>query len=120
MAERGSGPQEWTAVIGPVGGWFDLHLRELWRYRDLVLLFVRRDFVSHYSQTILGPLWFLLQPALTTLMFTLVFGRVARLPTDGVPASLFYLCGIVLWGYFAACVSRTSATFVANAHLFGK
>jgi lipopolysaccharide transport system permease protein len=112
--------QGWTTEIGPVGGWWDLHLRELWRYRDLVLLFVRRDFVTQYSQTILGPLWFLLQPALTTLMFTLVFGRFARLPTDGLPASLFYLAGVVAWGYFATCVTRTSATFVANADLFGK
>jgi lipopolysaccharide transport system permease protein len=117
---REPGAQEWTTVVGPVGGWIDLHLRELWRYRDLVALFVRRDFVSQYSQTILGPLWHLLQPILTTLMFTLIFGRVARLPTDGVPASLFYLCGVVAWGYFASCVSRTSTTFVANAHLFGK
>lgn len=117
---RAAGRQEWTTVVGPVSGWLDLHLRELWRYRDLVALFVRRDFVSQYSQTILGPLWYLLQPILTTLMFTLIFSRVARLPTDGVPASLFYLSGIVAWGYFASCVSRTSTTFVANAHLFGK
>jgi len=120
MADGGADRQEWTTVIGPVSGWRDLHLRELWRYRDLVLLFVRRDFVSHYSQTILGPLWFLLQPVLTTLMFTLIFGRVARLPTDGLPPSLFYLAGVVAWGYFSGCVSTTSATFVANAHLFGK
>jgi lipopolysaccharide transport system permease protein len=103
-----------------VSGWLDLHLRELWRYRDLVLLFVRRDFVSRYSQTILGPLWFLLQPVFTTLMFTLIFGRVARLPTDELPPSLFYMAGIVPWGYFSGCVSTTSATFVANADLFGK
>jgi lipopolysaccharide transport system permease protein len=120
VTDRAPEPQEWTTVFGPVSGWFDLHLRELWRYRDLVWLFVRRDFVTQYSQTILGPLWFLLQPVLTTLMFTLVFGRVARLPTDGVPPSLFYMAGVVAWGYFSSCVSRTSSTFVANAHLFGK
>jgi len=107
-------------VIRPTSGWFELHLGELWKYRDLVYLLVRRDFVAQYAQTILGPLWFLIQPILTTLMFTLVFNRVARLPTDGVPAHLFYMAGIVAWSYFANCLNRTSTTFSANAHLFGK
>ncbi|MFN7986193.1 MAG: ABC transporter permease [Thermoanaerobaculia bacterium] len=109
----------WT-VIRPASGWFELHLRDLWRYRDLVLLFVRRDFVSVYKQTVLGPLWFLLQPLLTTVMFTLVFGRLAGIPTDGVPPFLFYLAGILPWTYFASCLNQTSNTFVANASLFGK
>lgn len=98
----------------------DVRLDELWRYRDLVYQLVRRDFVAHYAQTILGPLWFLIQPVLTTVMFVLVFNRVARLPTDGVPPHLFYMAGVVAWGYFATCLTRTSATFSANAHIFGK
>jgi lipopolysaccharide transport system permease protein len=112
--------ETWTAVIRPPSGWFDLHLRDLWRYRDLVALFVRRDFVANYSQTLLGPLWFLIQPLLTTFMFTIIFSRVARIPTDGLPPMLFYMCGVVAWSYFAGCVSKTSLTFVANANLFGK
>lgn len=107
-------------VIRPSSGWFDLHLGDLWRYRDLILLFVRRDFVAVYKQTILGPLWFLLQPLLTTVMFTLVFGRLAGIPTDGVPPFLFYLSGVLPWNYFAGCLNQTSNTFVANANLFGK
>lgn len=109
-----------VTVIRPTSGWFDLHLGELWRYRDLVYLLVRRDFVAQYAQTILGPLWFVIQPTLTTLTFMLVFGRIARLPTDGVPPHLFYMSGIVAWSYFATCLTRTSATFTANAHIFGK
>ena len=109
----------WT-VLRPAAGWFDLHLRDLWRYRDLVVLFVKRDFVSVYKQTILGPLWFLIQPLLTTAMFTLVFGRLAGIPTDGVPPFLFYLAGLLPWNYFASCLNQTSNTFVANASLFGK
>lgn len=112
--------EEGVTVIRPTSQWFDLHLGQLWRYRDLVLLFVRRDFVSVYKQTILGPLWFLLQPLLTTVMFTLVFGRLAGIPTDGVPPFLFYMTGLLPWNYFAGCLSQTSNTFVANANLFGK
>jgi lipopolysaccharide transport system permease protein len=107
-------------VIEPASGWFDLDLPAVWRYRDLIYLMVRRDFVAQYAQTILGPAWFVIQPVLTTIMFTLVFGRVARLPTDGLPPSLFYMTGVVAWSYFATCVTRTSTTFTANAHIFGK
>lgn len=107
-------------IIGPRRPWFDLRLGDLWRYRDLVLLLVRRDFVAIYKQTILGPLWFLLQPLLTTLVFTVIFGRIAGLPTDGIPQPLFYLTGVVAWSYFAACLTRTSGTFIDNAALFGK
>lgn len=100
--------------------WFDLRLDELWRYRDLVMLFVWRDFVSVYKQTILGPLWYLVQPLLTTLTFTVIFGNIARLPTDGLPQFLFYMSGTVIWSYFADCLTKTSNTFVNNTHLFGK
>ena len=112
--------QNWDLVIEPPKGWFDLHLRDLWRYRDLVGLFVRRDFVAVYKQTILGPLWHLIQPLLTTLMFTVVFGRIAGLPTDGIPQFAFYMAGTTVWSYFANCLTRTSNTFAANAGIFGK
>jgi lipopolysaccharide transport system permease protein len=107
-------------IIRPQRGWFDLRLGELWHARDLIMLFVWRDFVSVYKQTILGPLWYLIQPLLTTLVFTVVFGRIAALPTDGLPQFLFYLSGTVIWSYFADCLNKTSLTFVNNAHLFGK
>jgi lipopolysaccharide transport system permease protein len=101
-------------------GPFDLKLDELWAYRDLIWLLVRRDFVSVYKQTILGPAWHVIQPLLTTLMFTLVFGRIARMPVGGAPPFLFFLSGTVLWTYFAAVTTNTSHTFVRNANLFGK
>lgn len=112
--------EKWDLIIQPQRGWFDLRLGELWRYRDLVMLFVRRDFVSVYKQTILGPLWYIIQPLLTTLVFTVIFGNIAGLPTDGLPSFLFYLSGTVIWSYFAECLNKTSTTFVTNAHLFGK
>lgn len=110
----------WTTVIRPTKGAFDWRLGELWRYRDLVSLFVWRDFVAYYKQTILGPLWHIIQPLITTLTFTLIFGRVAGLPTDGAPPFLFYMAGNVVWTYFANCLSNTSTTFVKNAPLLGK
>jgi lipopolysaccharide transport system permease protein len=110
----------WDLVVRPHRRLFDLKLGQLWRYRDLVLLFVRRDFVSLYKQTILGPLWYLIQPLLTTITFTVVFGNIAKLPTDGLPQFLFYMSGTVIWTYFATCLTKTSETFVHNAHLFGK
>lgn len=112
--------ENWTMTIEPQRSLLDLRLGELWRYRDLVLLFVRRDFVSVYKQTVLGPLWYLIQPLLTTITFTVVFGNIASLPTDGLPQFLFYMSGTVVWGYFAACLTKTSETFVQNANLFGK
>jgi len=112
--------QQWTSVIKPVSGWFDIHLSEIWRYRDLIMLFVRRDFVSVYKQTILGPLWFLIQPLFTTLVFTVIFGKVAKIPTDGLPPVIFYMSGIVFWNYFSGCLDKTSNTFVGNAGIFGK
>jgi lipopolysaccharide transport system permease protein len=110
----------WTEVIKPKTNWFNFHLKEVWRYRDLLMLFVRRDFVSVYKQTILGPLWYLLQALFTTITFTIIFGRVAKLPTDGIPQPLFYMAGIVCWGYFSLCLTKTSNTFVNNAGVFGK
>lgn len=113
-------PDQWDLIIRPRRSWFDLRLGELWQARELVGLFVWRDFVSVYKQTILGPLWHIIQPLLTTVVFTVVFGNLARLPTDGLPPFLFYLSGNVIWGYFAGCVTGTSNTFTANAGLFGK
>jgi lipopolysaccharide transport system permease protein len=110
----------WTLIIRPQRHWLDLRLGELWRFRDLIGLFVWRDFVSQYKQTILGPLWYLIQPVLTALMFTVVFGRFAGLSTDGLPQFLFYMAGTVVWGYFSACLNKTSNTFTANAGIFGK
>lgn len=112
--------EDWSLVIKPKTGLFEINFKELWRYRDLVLLLVKRDFVSFYKQTILGPIWFLVQPLLTTMMFLLVFGRIAQLPTDGVPAIVFYLAGVTCWGYFSEALTKTSETFTANANIFGK
>ena len=112
--------ENWDLIITPRKKWYDLQLAEVWHYRDLIALFVRRDFVSRYKQTILGPLWFLIQPLLTSIVFTVIFGNIAQLPTDGLPQLLFYMSGNVLWGYFSSCLTSTSNTFVSNAHLFGK
>jgi len=111
---------DWTFEIGPKKGWFELNLSELWKYKDLVYLFFRRDFVAKYKQTILGPLWFIIQPLLTTLMFTVVFGNIAGISTDGMPKILFYMSGIVAWNYFSSCLTETSTTFTKNAYIFGK
>ena len=112
--------QDWDLIIQPQRSLLDLRLGELWKSRDLVLLVVRRDFVSVYKQTILGPLWYLIQPLLTTITFTVIFGGIAQLPTDGLPQFLFYMSGTVIWTYFAECLTKTSNTFVNNASLFGK
>ena len=119
-AEEWVEPEEWSLVIKPKTYWLDLHLHDLWRYRDLLFLFVKRDFVSVYKQTILGPLWFIIQPILTTFMFVIIFDRVAGIPTDGAPAALFYLSGLVIWNYFSTCLTKTATTFTANASIFGK
>lgn len=110
----------WTQIIQPPSGWFDLHLKELWRYRDLIILFVRRNFVAAHKQTILGPFWYLLQPIFSTLAFTIIFGTIAKLPTDGLPPMIFYMSGIVTWNYFSGCLNLTANTFVGNAGIFGK
>jgi lipopolysaccharide transport system permease protein len=112
--------EQWTTIIRPVSGWVNVNLAELWRYRDLIALFVRRDFTATYKQTILGPLWFLIQPLFSTLVFTIIFGRIANIPTDGMPPMLFYMAGIVSWNYFSSCMTSTANTFVNNAGIFGK
>ena len=112
--------QRWDLIIEPQRGWFDIHLNDLWRYRDLVLLFVKRDFVTFYKQTILGPLWYIINPIVNTIVFTIIFGKLAKISTDGTPPFIFYMAGAVAWGYFATCLTGTSNTFVANAGIFGK
>lgn len=112
--------EKWTEVLSPQAGLFDLKLKEVWKYKDLLLMFVRRDFLSYYKQTILGPAWFFLQPLLTTLMFMLVFGSIAKISTNSVPRMVFYLSGITLWNYFAECLNRTATVFKDNAGIFGK
>lgn len=112
--------QKFTTVIVPKSKWLDFHLKEVWKYRDLVLLFVKRNFVSQYKQTILGPLWALIQPLLTTVVFTVVFGRLAGLAAEGVPSFLFFMSGNVAWAYFSSCLTSTANTFTGNAGIFGK
>jgi lipopolysaccharide transport system permease protein len=112
--------EDWDMIIQPKAHLLDLNLKEVWRYRDLLLLFVKRDFIAQYKQTILGPLWHLIQPIFTTVMFLLVFGKIANIPTDSVNPVLFYMSGITIWNYFASCLNSTSNTFVANAGIFGK
>ena len=112
--------ESWDVIIKPVHGWFNINFKEIVQYWDLILLFVRRDFVVFYKQTILGPLWYIIQPLFNTLVFTLIFGKVAKIPTDGVPPFIFYLSGTVVWAYFASCLNQTGTTFVANAQIFGK
>jgi lipopolysaccharide transport system permease protein len=114
------GIEDWDLVIEPKGKLFDLHLGEVWKYRDLMFLFVKRDFVAQFKQTIMGPLWHLIQPIFTTIMFLLVFGKIANISTDGIHPVLFYMSGITIWSYFSTCLTNTSNTFVANAGIFGK
>ena len=112
--------EEWTEVIGPRTSLLDLRLGDVWRYRDLVMMFVRRDFISTYKQTVLGPIWFIIQPILTTITFIIIFGRVAQISTDGLPMVAFYLAGITIWNYFSVTLTSTSAVFTNNASIFGK
>jgi lipopolysaccharide transport system permease protein len=112
--------ENWDLVIKPSSKWYHLPFQEIWRYRDLLLLFVRRDFVSLYAQTILGPIWFFIQPIITSLTFTVIFQFIAEMSTDGVPGILFYLCGTTLWTYFSDTLTKTSDTFITNANIFGK
>lgn len=113
-------PQTWTQIITSRHRFFSFPVREVLAYKDLLFMFVRRDFVAFYKQTILGPIWFFVQPILTTIIFTIIFGRVAQISTDGVPDILFYLAGVTAWSYFAACWQGTMDIFKANQHIFGK
>ncbi|MGN0998715.1 MAG: ABC transporter permease [Faecousia sp.] len=112
--------QQFETIIQPKNGWFDLHLGELLRYRDLIFLFVKRNFISQYKQTVLGPAWAIIQPLLTTVVFTLVFGNIAGLAAQGVPTFIFYLSANILWTYFNQCLTQTANTFVANRATLGK
>ncbi len=113
-------PDDWTLVIRPEKGLLDIDLKGIWRYRDLWYMYVKRDIVTQYKQTILGPLWFFIQPIFTTVMYMFVFGGLAGISTDGAPQPLFYLSGIMLWNYFSECFNGASNTFTANAGIFGK
>lgn len=112
--------EPWDVLIRPHAGLLTLNLGDVWRHRDLLLLFTYRDIVSFYKQTILGPIWFVIQPLLTTVIYVVVFGQIAKLSTDGAPQILFYLCGITFWNYFAECFNKTATVFRDNAPLFGK
>lgn len=112
--------EHWDIVIKPRGGNFSLNLKEVWQYRDLLKMYVRRDIVTMYKQTILGPLWYVIQPLFTTLTYMLIFGSIAKISTDGLPQPLFYLCGIMGWNYFSECLGRSSGTFISNAGVFSK
>lgn len=112
--------EDWTLVVKPKTSWFDINLKDLWQYRDLILLFVKRDFVSVYKQTILGPLWYVIQPILTAITYSIIFGKIANIPTGELPKLVFYLSGVTLWNYFAECLNKTSNTFISNASVFGK
>ena len=112
--------QAWTTEIKPKEKLLSVDFKEIWRYRDLMMLFVKRNIITQYKQTVLGPLWFLVQPLMTTVMYMVVFGGIAKISTDGLPQPLFYLAGISFWQYFADCLNKTSNTFVSNAGIFGK
>lgn len=112
--------EKWTTEIRPKSSLLSIDFKELWQYRDLYRMFVKRDIVTWYKQTILGPLWFFVQPIMTTVMFMVVFGGIAKISTDGLPQPLFYLAGICLWTYFSECLNQTSKTFIDNANVFGK
>lgn len=111
---------KWDGYIRPNRGWFNLNLKELLQYRDLIFLLVKRNFKVFYKQTILGPAWVVLQPLLTTVVFTVVFGNIAKLPTDGMPSFMFYMAGNIAWQYFSSCLTQTSNTFIQNRQIFGK
>ena len=110
----------WDMAIKPKTDLFNLNLKEIWGYKDLMWLFIKRDFTAQYKQTVLGPLWHFIQPLFTTIVFLVVFGKIAKIPTDGIEPAVFYMCGITIWNYFVSCLSGTSNTFVSNAAIFGK
>ncbi len=113
--------EDWDMLIQPTYGLFDLKLRDVWRYRDLLMILVYRDFVAQYKQTILGPLWFFIQPIITSFTFLIIFGEIAKISTgDTIPKPLFYLSGVILWGYFSECLTKTSTVFRGYSNVFGK
>ncbi len=112
--------EQWDMIVKPKTGWFDINFKELWHYRDLIGMFVKRDYVTLYKQTILGPLWYIIQPLFTTVVFTIIFGMVAKISTDGLPPFLFYMAGNIMWGYFATSLNATSGTFNTHSGIFGK
>ena len=112
--------ETWDTEIKPQGGLFEINFKEIWRYRDLLMLFIKRDLVTVYKQTILGPAWYVIQPIFTTIMYVFVFGEVAGIGTGTIPQPLFYLSGVALWNYFSSCLNKTSSTFIANQGIFGK
>ena len=120
MNRENNKDEHWDLVIEGKNSLFDLKFADVWRYRDLLVMFVKRDFVSFYKQTVLGPIWFFIQPIFTTLVFTFVFGNLAKISTDGLPQILFYLTGITAWNYFSDCLTKTSTVFRDNANIFGK
>lgn len=120
MEDNKSITESWSEIIVPKTNLLDLRLKELWQYRDLIMMFVKRDFVANYKQTILGPLWFLVQPLLTTVTYFVIFGRAAGLAPENIPPILFYLSGITIWGYFSECLLKTATVFKDNAQMFGK
>ncbi len=111
---------DWNTVIKPKSGWFSVNFREIWQYKDLIIMFLKRNFNSAYKQTVLGPLWFVITPLFSSGIYTLIFGKIANISTDGVPNFLFYLCSNTAWGYFSSCLTSTASTFTSNASLFGK
>ena len=112
--------QQWKKVITSKRGLFDVNLKEVFKYKDLIFMFVKRNFKTNYKQTVLGPLWYIITPLITSVLFTVVFGKIANISTDGVPQFLFYMAGNVVWHYFSVCLTSTSHTFTSNSHLFGK
>lgn len=112
--------EQWDIIIEPRANFFDIRIKDVWDYRDLLFLFVKRDITAQYKQTVLGPLWHFIQPIFTTIVFVMVFGKIANIPTDGIEPILFYMSGITIWNYFSSCLNATSGTFVANAGIFGK
>lgn len=120
MKAQEQSQENWDLVIRSQTHWLSLNLRELWRYRDLLMLLVKRDYKASFKQTILGPIWFFIQPLLTSSVYAVIFGRIANISTDGNPRLLFYMAGVIMWNYFSTCLTATSATFVTNANIFGK
>lgn len=120
MKKRKNKSEKWSIIISPKRGLFEINIIDIWKHKDIIKMFIMRDFVTFYKQTILGPLWFVIQPILTAIMFTFVFGKIANISTDGTPHILFYMAGIINWTYFADCLTKTSDTFIVNTALFGK